>query len=85
MLTPRMISDQSLTQSDYSKDHLLFSTKNKKVIRMFKDKACGQQIEEFVGPRAKLYSRKTHEDGKHEKKCKGVKVGCEKDNLSRRI
>ena len=59
--------------SDYSKDHPLFSTKNKKAIGMFKDEACGKQIEEFVGLRAKLYSYKMHEDGKEEKKCKGVK------------
>jgi len=59
--------------SDYSKDHPLSSSKNKKVIGMFKDEACGIQIEEFVGLRAKLYSYKMHEDGKEEKKCKGVK------------
>ena len=40
---------------------------------MFKDEACGKQIEEFVGLSAKLYSYKMHEDGKEEKKCKGVK------------
>jgi len=40
---------------------------------MFKDEACGKQIEVFVGLRAKLYSHKMHEDGKEEKKCKGVK------------
>jgi len=40
---------------------------------MFKDEACGKQIEEFVGLRAKLYSYTMHEDGKEEKKCKGVK------------
>ena len=41
---------------------------------MFKDEACGKQIEEFVGLRAKLYSYKMHEDGEEEKKCKGVKT-----------
>ena len=40
---------------------------------MLKDEACGKQIEEFVGLRAKMYSYKMHEDGKEEKKCKGVK------------
>ena len=39
----------------------------------FKDESCCKQIEEFVGLRAKLYSYKMHEDGKEEKKCKGVK------------
>ena len=46
---------------------------NKKVIGMFKDEARGKQIEEFVGLRAKLYSYKMFENGKEEKKCKGVK------------
>jgi len=40
---------------------------------MFKDEACGKQIEEFEGLRAKLYSCKMREDGMKEKKCKGVK------------
>ena len=33
--------------SDYSKDHPLFSTKNKKVIGTFKDEACGKHIDEL--------------------------------------
>ena len=44
---------------------------NKKVIGMFKDEACGKQIEEFIGLRAKLYSYKMA--GEDHKKCKGVK------------
>ena len=44
---------------------------NKKVIGMFKDEACGQQIEEFVGLRAKLYSYVMTD--KEHKKCKGIK------------
>jgi hypothetical protein len=40
---------------------------------MFKDEACGMQIEEYVGLRAKLYSYKMFDDGKENKKCKGVK------------
>ena len=38
---------------------------------MFKDEACGKQIEEFVGLRAKLYSYKMA--GEEKKKCKGIK------------
>jgi hypothetical protein len=57
--------------SDYSKDHPLYSSRNKKVIGMFKDEACGKQIEEFVGLRAKLYSFTV--SGEEHKKCKGVK------------
>ena len=44
---------------------------NKKVIGMFKDEACGKQIEEFVGLRAKLYSFKLSDE--EHKKCKGIK------------
>ena len=45
---------------------------NKKVINMFKDEAGGEQIAEFVGLRAKLYSYRMDE-GEEEKKCKGMK------------
>jgi hypothetical protein len=46
---------------------------NKKVIGMMKSETGEKQIEEFVGLRAKLYAYKMAEDGKEEKKCKGVK------------
>ncbi|PFX22887.1 hypothetical protein AWC38_SpisGene12595 [Stylophora pistillata] len=61
--------------SNIPKDHPsgIPSGVNKKVIGMFKDEAGGKIIEEFVGLRAKLYCYKMFEDGKEEKKCKGVK------------
>ena len=45
---------------------------NNKVLGMFKDEEAGDNIKEFVGLRAKLYSFKT-EEGKENKKCKGIK------------
>ena len=45
---------------------------NNKVLGMFKDEVAGDNIKEFVGLRAKLYSFKT-EDGTEKKKCKGIK------------
>src|SRR5215469_7383350 len=61
--------------SDYPENHPsgIKTGVNKKVIGMFKDEACGKQIEEFVGLRAKLYSYKMFEERKELKKCKGVK------------
>ena len=53
---------------------------NKKVLRMFKDEAGGQIIDEFVGLRAKLYSYKMFE-GKEGKKCKGVKKSVVKESI----
>ena len=53
---------------------------NKKVIGMFKDEACGKQIEEFVGLRAKLYSFKLA--GQDRKKCKGIKKGVIKNSIT---
>jgi len=43
--------------SDYPKDHPsgIKTGVNKKVIGMFKDETGGEQIEEFVGSRSKLY------------------------------
>ena len=46
--------------------------KNKKEIGMFKDEVAGNQITHFIGLRPKLYSYIV-EDGKTEKKCKGIK------------
>jgi hypothetical protein len=66
--------------SDYSKDHPLYSSRNKKVIGMFKDEACGKQIEEFVGLRAKLYSFTV--SGEEHKKCKGVKKSVVKQTIA---
>ncbi|XP_078380821.1 uncharacterized protein LOC144663677 [Oculina patagonica] len=69
--------------SNYPKDHPsgIEVGVNKKVIGMFKDEAGGQQITEFVGLRAKLYSYKMDE-GKEEKKCKGVKKAVVKKCIS---
>ena len=53
---------------------------NKKVIGMFKDKACEKQIEEFVGFRAKLYSYTTEEE--EHKKCKGIKKDVFKNRIT---
>ena len=46
-----------------------------------KDEAGGQQIAEFVGLRAKLYSYRMDE-GKEEKKCKGIKKALVKKCIS---
>ena len=54
---------------------------NKKVLGMFKDEAAGKIIKEFVGLRAKLYSYKMDE-GKENKKCKGVKKQVVEDNIT---
>ena len=42
--------------SEYSTDHFLFSTENKKVLGKMKDETHGIPIEEFVGLRPKMYS-----------------------------
>ena len=69
--------------SNYPKDHSsgIYTAVNKKVIGMFKDKAGGQQIAEFVGLRAKLYPYRMDE-GKEEKKCKGIKKAVVKKSIS---
>ena len=47
---------------------------------MFKDEACGKQIVEFVGLRAKLYSYKMLDSSEH-KKCKGVTKNVTKRSI----
>ena len=54
---------------------------NKKVLGMFKDEAKGKIIKEFVGLRAKLYSY-IMEEGKENKKCKGVKKQVVEENIT---
>ena len=52
-----MVQDAHLFDtSDYPKDHFLHSTVNKKVLEKMKDETAGVPIEEFVGPRPKMYS-----------------------------
>ena len=61
-------------RSDYPENHPsgIPTGISKKVLGMFKDEAAGKRIKEFVGLRAKLYSF-IMEDGKENKRCKGVK------------
>ena len=54
---------------------------NRKVIGMMKDEAGGKIITEFVGLRSKLYAYKM-DCGKEEKKCKGVKKGVVKKEIT---
>ena len=59
--------------SDYPASHPsgIKARLNSKVLGMFKDEADGNQIVEFVGLRAKLYSYEIL-DGSEDKKCKGM-------------
>ena len=61
--------EERFDTSDYPTNHP-FGIKtglNSKVLGMFKDEACGMQIVEFVGLRAKLYYYKMF-DGSEDKK-----------------
>ena len=55
--------------------------KNKKVLGMMKDEACGRNILEFVGLRAKLYSFIFHGGG-GKQKAKGVKKKVVKQTIT---
>ena len=69
--------------SDYPENHTsgIPTGINKKVLGMFKDEAAGKIIKEFVGLRAKLYSF-IMEDGKENKKCKGVKTQVVENSIT---
>ena len=62
--------DSKFDLSNYPENHELYNNINKKVVAKFKIESIDQIIE-FVGLRAKLYSYKT--DSKESKICKGVK------------
>ena len=69
--------------SDYPENHpsRIPTGINKKVLGMFKDEAAGKNIKEFVGLRSKLYSY-IMEEGKENKRCKGVKKQVVKNYIS---
>ena len=56
--------------SNFKRDNLLFSDKNRKALLYFKDENPTDFIQEFVGLRSKLYAIKTV-NNKNELKCKG--------------
>jgi len=77
--------------SDYPEDHPCYSKANKKVIGKFKDEANGQQIQEFVGLRSKMYSilydvpqidKDTKELYSSKRVGKGIKKHYIKDSLT---
>ena len=47
--------------SNYPKDHVLYSGKNKAIPGLFKDEVAGRRISSFVGVRSKLYSLELQE------------------------
>ena len=65
--------EEKFDTSNYAKNHPsgIKTGCNKKVIGMMKDECSGEQIFEFVGLRAKMYSYRMNEN--EEKKAKGVK------------
>ena len=67
-----MKEDQHLFDtSDYPKEHMLYSARNKKILGKMKDEMAGVPIVEFVGLRSKQYSI---DSGKEQKKtAKGIK------------
>ena len=69
--------------SDYPENHpsKIPTGMNKKVLGMFKDEVAGKNIKEFVGLRSKLYSF-IMEEGKENKRCKGVKKNVVKKYIS---
>jgi len=70
--------------SDYKEDDPsgIRAEINKKVPEKFKDEACGQQIEDVVALCPKSYSIKMYEDGKENKKCKGITKTVTKNTVS---
>ena len=74
--------EKRVDTSDYPSNHPseIETGRNSKVLRMFKDEAGGNQIVEFVGLRAKLYSYKML-DGSDGKTCKGVTMNVTKRSI----
>ena len=56
--------------SNFPKDNVMYSDKNRKALLFFKDENPNDFIKEFIGLRSKLYVIKTVSN-KEDKKCKG--------------
>ena len=67
--------------SDYPKDHILYSTNNKKVVGKMKDEHNGRIFTEFVGLRSKMYAMQV-EDGEVTKRAKGTSKIVVKNTLT---
>ena len=74
--------EEKFDTSNYAKNHPsgIKTGCSKKVIGMMKDECGGEQILEFVGLRAKMYSYRLNV--KEEKKAKGVKKNVIKKDIS---
>lgn len=79
-----MLEDINLFDtSEYTQDHPLHSTANKKVLGKMKDETRGIPIQEFIGLRPKMYSIKYMEDNKQveKKTAKGIKKSVTKRKI----
>ena len=74
-------NDKSMfDNSDYPENSPYYCNANKKVIRKFKDEACGVPIIEFVGLKSKMYSY-IRDNEKGGKTTKGIKKNVIKNNI----
>ena len=68
--------------SDYPKEHVLYSEKNKKVIGKFKDELNGNIMSKRISLRSKMYAHKIFNSTSEEKKAKGIKRCNVKNDLT---
>ena len=75
------LKDKYLDTSDYPREHMLYSDKNKKVPGFMKDETNGVLIKSFCGLRSKMYSLLTTETKMSKLTAKGVKRGFVKKHV----
>ena len=80
LYTDMLSSQEKFDFSGYPREHICYSSTNKKVIGKMKDELNGISMREFVGLRAKMYSLEY--DDKSMKKAKGVKTYVIKKHMS---
>jgi hypothetical protein len=68
--------------SDYSKDHVLQSDINKKVLGKFKDELNGNIMSKRISLRSKMYAHKIYEHDKEDKRAKGIKMCNVRNDLT---
>ena len=68
--------------SDYPKEHILYSEKNKKVLGKFKDELNGNIMTQRISLRSKMYCHKVYNSKKEDKRAKGIKKSNVKSELT---
>jgi len=71
-LHPAMLRDDLLDTSNYPREHMLFTNRNKAKLGCIKDEVCGEELQEAILLKPKCYSMITFSGKANKKTAKGI-------------